>query len=752
MAAWKRVQRVALASLACLIATDVAGAHEHDAAMGAVETVSFDSGGKTLRGYLYKPAGSGPFPTVLYNHGSSPGTINNAAFELLGPMFVAHGWAFFAPYRRGQGLSSDAGEYIGDAIAAARAKGGLPVAADTMVRLLSTDHLQDQLAALSWLRTQSFVTPGQIAVMGNSFGGVETVLGAEHGGYCAAVDASGGAESWDLAPSLRSLMVHAVLHAKAPILFFQAENDYTVAPSRELYAAMREAKKPAEIRLYPPYGTSPEDGHSFPYRGADIWRDDVFRFLDKNCRARSESPEGNLMKTVMRRSPLSCLLALISAGAYAGDGNSEFSGRWEVTTTRASQSFVAGLNLAVDAGQYTGRSGYLLPDGYFYRYTGNVEADALHLKILTPDGQTGIGDLVLTAKHGALSGKGNLHDFPITVSARRPLQRPASASTVHDYAPRVFYTAFSGANPPALHVFPGDTVRTQTVDADGGGESPVQRTPSGNPQTGPFYIEGAMIGDTIAVHFRKIRPNRDTAFQQRAALDPHVLPPGYGQEPNEQWSNIWKLDREHGTATPANPSEKLKNLTVHLVPMLGCVGVAPYWSQAISTSDLGRFGGNLDYNQVREGTTVYLPVYQAGALLSVGDGHAVQGDGEITGQGLETSMDVEFTVDLIKDQLLDQPWAENEEYIMVSGVGGSLNDAAQVATAGLSNWLKSYYRLNASETATVLANSIHYDIAEMVDPETHVVAKMRKDFLAQLPKPPPPSFMFCQAAWGCLTQ
>lgn len=121
-----------------------------------------------------------------------------------------------APYRRGQGLSSDAGPYIGDEIAAARAHGGDTQAAETMVRLLSTDHLRDQMAALAWIKRQAFVRPGQIAAMGNSFGGIETVLGAELGGYCAAIDAAGGAESWDLAPSLRNLMLSAVKHSGWP--------------------------------------------------------------------------------------------------------------------------------------------------------------------------------------------------------------------------------------------------------------------------------------------------------------------------------------------------------------------------------------------------------------------------------------------------------------------------------------------------------------------------------------------------------
>ena len=160
----------------------------------ASEAVTFESGDKTLHGFVYKPAGTGPFPTVLYNHGASAGMLNNQAFELIGPLLNARGWALFAPYRRGQGTSSDAGPYVMDEIEAARARGGQELGARTMARLLSTEQLQDQLAALAWLKKQPFAQPTQIAVMGNSFGGIETVLGAEHAGYCAAVDASGAAE------------------------------------------------------------------------------------------------------------------------------------------------------------------------------------------------------------------------------------------------------------------------------------------------------------------------------------------------------------------------------------------------------------------------------------------------------------------------------------------------------------------------------------------------------------------------------
>jgi amidase len=453
----------------------------------------------------------------------------------------------------------------------------------------------------------------------------------------------------------------------------------------------------------------------------------------------------------MRRLGASLIVTLlVSVNTMGASSGSDFSGRWEVTTSYSGGSYVAGLDLTTEADRYTGRSGYLVPDFMFpYKFAGAMQKDGLHLQILAPDGTTVIGNLVLTNNVGALSGKGALHDIPITLSGRRPLRRQASSPTIYTFEPHIYYGMFSGANPPALRIFPGDTVRTKTLDANGVDERGVKRTLFGNSQTGPFYIEGAMVGDTIAVHFNKIRPNRDTAFQYRASLNPGVLPPGYLQEPAANWSNIWKLDREYGTATPDQPSDKLKNLTVKLLPMLGCVGVAPYWSESHISTHLGPYGGNMDYNQIQEGTTLYLPVFQAGALLTIGDGHALQEDGEITGQGFETSMDVEFTVNLIPNESLVQPWAENDQYIMVSGIGGSLTDALQLATAGLSNWLKSYYRLSSSEIATVLASSMHYDIAEVVDPEFHVVAKIRKDFLSQLPKPDKPSGVFCQAQWGC---
>jgi carboxymethylenebutenolidase len=293
------------------------------------ETVAFQSGDLTLRGVIYRPEGPGPFPAVLYNHGSAPGMLNNQAFEALGPVFARRGWVFFAPYRRGQGLSAAAGPFIGDEIAAARSRRiwlglmvaapsvlmlyfviarkrrrwfrgawglGLAVlavfaihlsatraAAGTMVRLLETEHLDDQLAAFQWLEKQSVVDRTRIATAGNSFGGIEALLGAERIGYCAAIDASGGAESWATAPQLRVLMTRAARGSKAPAFFFQAENDYDLSPSRTLSTEMKDAGKVAEVKFYPAFGNSASEGHSFAWSGSAVWAADVFRFLETHC-------------------------------------------------------------------------------------------------------------------------------------------------------------------------------------------------------------------------------------------------------------------------------------------------------------------------------------------------------------------------------------------------------------------------------------------------------------------------------------
>jgi amidase len=168
--------------------------------------------------------------------------------------------------------------------------------------------------------------------------------------------------------------------------------------------------------------------------------------------------------------------------------------------------------------------------------------------------------------------------------------------------------------------------------------------------------------------------------------------------------------------------------------MLGCVAVAPGQQWAIRTTDSGRFGGNMDYNQIVEGTTIYLPVNHPGAVLFVGDGHAAQGDGELTGDALETSMDIEFTVDVIESKNFGHPLAENDEYLISIGVGGSLDQALQMATSGMLRWLERDYKLSASEAAIVVGFTMKYDVVDLVGTQVSIAAKLPKTALAKLPK------------------
>jgi amidase len=200
----------------------------------------------------------------------------------------------------------------------------------------------------------------------------------------------------------------------------------------------------------------------------------------------------------------------------------------------------------------------------------------------------------------------------------------------------------------------------------------------------------------------------------------------------EDYDSDWQLDRAAGFASLQKPTEELKNYRVPLAPMLGCVGVAPPGGMQYRSGFLGSYGGNMDYNQLREGITVYLPVFVPGALLFVGDGHALQGAGELTGNALETSMDIEFTVDLQPGASPPAPRMENADYLMASGIAGSLDEAFRGATTSLVRWLEKKYGLNAAQVSSVLGTSMVYDVAEVVDPSVHVVAKVPKSVLAGL--------------------
>jgi len=360
---------------------------------------------------------------------------------------------------------------------------------------------------------------------------------------------------------------------------------------------------------------------------------------------------------------------------------------------------------------------------------GTVAGNKLEFKLVDSD-KNAVATVTGAAQAGVLAGSLKIKTDEYDWFAHRPATRPAAAPRSHDFAPTQFHNYFSGKIAPVLRLWPGDTVHTETVDAGGIDKKGVRRSRGGNPLTGPFYVEGALDGDTLVVHFNRIRLNRDTA-ESGTSIVAGALEPGYRPAEIKDFDGSWKLDRQQGVARLGKPTDKLKPFTVPLEPFLGCVGVAPYGHQEILSGELGAYGGNLDYKQLREGTTVYLPVFQPGALLYVGDGHAAQGDGELTGDALETSMEVEFTIDLVRGKS-SGPRIESDEYVMAVGVGNSLTEALQASTTQLARWLEEEYKLNSSEVAMVMGFAVQYDIAEVVDPHVNVVAKIKRSALAGL--------------------
>lgn len=446
-----------------------------------------------------------------------------------------------------------------------------------------------------------------------------------------------------------------------------------------------------------------------------------------------------------RRSWVGSLLASVAGLAAASAAPApvqDFSGEWAVTSEAVDGSTSTVLDLKRTGDAYAGQSGPLdILAACPLAYVGEVVEDRLRLYVQCRDREVGMVELA--PQRDGLAGRGKLFGTLVTVSAQRLAVQVPHAPQTHLYDPVEFHPVTSSAPRPVLRLRSGDKVKTRTVDAYGLDEHGASASMPGNSGTGPFHVEGAMPGDTVAIHFISIKTNRTTA-RMNAALDPASLMPGYVQVPGAVKDVVWLLDPAKKIASLRTPSEKLKRFQAPLQPMLGVVTVAPA-GFSVANRELGEWGGNFDYNEMREGVTLYLPVYQAGALIYVGDGHALQGDGEIAGQGLETSLAVEFEVTLIKHRTFPGlpgfpplgPRAENAEYVMISGIGGDVTDALRRATTGLSLWLKQAYELDDSEVAMVLGTSVEYDVAEVISAKSHVVAKIRKDVLSLIASPAP---------------
>ena len=303
----------------------------------------------------------------------------------------------------------------------------------------------------------------------------------------------------------------------------------------------------------------------------------------------------------------------------------------------------------------------------------------------------------------------------------------------HVFEPTHFHITI-GEHEPVLRIRDGDTIATWCVDSAGYDAHGEQITAGGNPQTGPFFVEDAAPGDTLAVRLDRLRPNRTrgvtgkvVAYNVVRPWFVHELPPR--REEGVDW---WELDVEHGTARLESPPEGLEYLgDVQLEPMLGCFGVAPGRGEAISCATSGRHGGNMDYRGFHEGVTVFFPVFVEGALLHFGDGHAVQGDGETVGTGIEVSFDVEVTVNVIKGKEIGWPRADDDAFVMAVGNARPLDEAVQHATTELMRLLEQDYALDYRASSVLLGQLIRYDVGNVFDPAYTMVAKIAKRHLPQ---------------------
>lgn len=301
------------------------------------------------------------------------------------------------------------------------------------------------------------------------------------------------------------------------------------------------------------------------------------------------------------------------------------------------------------------------------------------------------------------------------------------AAKTHRFVPTVGHPTFA-VRPPVLTLKPGDTLESESLWGEwyerAGGKWPGE--------VGPIAIEGAEPGDTLVVHVLRVRPNRDTAVSTQGGTFGALVPDAGTAFLNDRFPNgryIWRLDRAKMTGTVDLPGSSMKQITVPLSPMLGRVATAPEGDEAFGGLWPGRFGGNMDTSDVREGTTVYLPVNHKGALFYFGDGHALQGDGEVCGSGLETSMEVAFRFDIVKGQKVAWPRLEDSEHIMVAGSARPLSDALRISFVELINWLVTDYGFDKADAYQLTSQVATIRVANMVDPLYTVVAKFPKKLL-----------------------
>lgn len=289
-----------------------------------------------------------------------------------------------------------------------------------------------------------------------------------------------------------------------------------------------------------------------------------------------------------------------------------------------------------------------------------------------------------------------------------------------------YHHTFSAAHPVFQRVRAGETVTARLLDAGGQDETGARPSSPPNPLTGPFFVEGSEPGDALVVRIRRLRMNRNWGwsnyrlglFSLTAEAIEGIYPRGYKKDlvrPGADHYVPWDIDLERNRVRLREPASRRLPMEFAAQPMLGCIGVAAPGDFAPTSAISGPYGGNLDYNRIGEGSTVLLPVYHPGGLLFLGDGHALQGDGEPLGTGVETSMAAEFTVEVRKQARLGNPRVETAEHIISLGSQpefvSALDRGLQIATADMVRWLSGEYGLEPWAAHLLIGVEGRYDVA-----------------------------------------
>ncbi|MFN7920620.1 MAG: acetamidase/formamidase family protein [Bryobacteraceae bacterium] len=325
----------------------------------------------------------------------------------------------------------------------------------------------------------------------------------------------------------------------------------------------------------------------------------------------------------------------------------------------------------------------------------------------------------------------------------------------HEVYPDHHSRVFSAYKEPVARIRSGDSVMTRTWDSGGADwkavkhiKHPYEYPESGNPLMGPFYIEGAEYGDALKVTLDRVRCNRDYGYTTYR-LSPGVLNPGAVEGLHKNFYKMdvlrpgradlipWDIDLKNGTTSPRMLEGSGFKFALPLKPMLGCIGVAPPGEKVETSGPAGSWGGNMDYNDISEGATLYFPVYHKGAFFYLGDGHARQGDGEGLGNGIETSLDVKFTVKVVKGKHLSMPRLENEDNIISIAsqpeFSSSMDNALRASISDMLQWLTEDYGLTAPEAHLLMGSVVEHKIATYFGTMT---ASIPKKYLRTSPKKP----------------